>query len=160
MDSKKKPMRGKPKQEEEKPAAKKTAYNKKPEAVSYPPPIRNRSSYLHYFSEVRPQVAKDHPDTQPKDIMRAVAKKWSSLSEEEKKPYDEMADRDKDRYERQLKEYEKEGRYYDDHGNIVVVEKRGTKRKAEPMNKESESEEEPEEKKPPKKKAVTMKKKK
>lgn len=169
MDSKKKPMRGKAKheeekpvskKEEEKPAAKKGAYNKKPEAVKYPPPLRSRSSYTLYFSEVRPQFAKDHPDTQPKDIMRAVAKKWSTLSEEEKKPFDEMAKRDKDRYERQMSEYEKEGRYYDDDGNLVALEKRGTKRKAEPMVKESESEDEPEVKKPAKKKAAPPKKKK
>lgn len=165
MDSKKKPVRGKAKKEEEKPveekpAAKKGAYNKKPEAVSYPPPTRNRSSYTIYFSENRPQFAKDHPDALPKDIMRAVGKKWKTLSEEDKKPYDEMADRDKERYERQMSEYEKEGRYYDDHGNAVVMEKRGTKKKAEPMSKVSESEEEPEEKKPAKKKAAPPKKKK
>jgi hypothetical protein len=153
-------MRGKAKKEEEKPVVKKGAYNKKPEAVTYPPPTRSRSSYTLYFSEVRPQFAKDHPTTQPKDIMRAIGKKWQTLSEEEKKPYDEMAERDKERYERQLSEYDKEGRYYDDHGNVVVAEKRGTKKKAEPMTKVSESEEEPEEKKPAKKKVAPPKKKK
>jgi hypothetical protein len=33
-----------------------------------------------------------------KDIARALGQKWNSLSDEEKKPYVEMAKQDKDRF--------------------------------------------------------------
>lgn len=138
MDSKKKVPRGKAKQEEEKAVGKKVIQVKK-EQVSSAPPVRSRSSYILFTMEIRPQVVRDHPDAPPKEIMRAMGNKWSSLSEEEKKPYEEMAKRDKERNERQTEEYEKEGRYYDDNGNVVVEEKKGTKRKAEPMNKDKSS---------------------
>lgn len=163
MDSKKKAPRTKVKQEEVKTMLKKPIKPKN-EQLSSGPPTRSLSSYLLYSKEVRPQVIKELPDAKPKDIMRAMGKKWSSLNEEQKKPYEELAAKDKDRYERQIEEYEREGRYYDDHGDVVVDEKRATKRKAQPMSKDKSSDEESEpekkDKKPAKKKPVPMKKKK
>lgn len=43
---------------------------------------------------------------QATEIIKIVAQRWSLLSEEDKRPYIEAAERDKDRYSREMAEYD------------------------------------------------------
>lgn len=43
------------------------------------------------------------------DVTKEIGARWKTLSAEEKVPYDEMAKKDKLRYEEEMKEYKKKG---------------------------------------------------
>ena len=60
-------------------------------------PKRARTSYIIFSMEIRPKIIAEHPEiakTQ-KEIMRRVAEKWNSLTEEEKQVYKNKSDEEK-----------------------------------------------------------------
>ena len=46
-----------------------------------------------------------HPDAPFGEVTKIVSEQWRSLSRDERRKYEEMARKDKDRYERELKDY-------------------------------------------------------
>jgi structure-specific recognition protein 1 len=92
--------------------------------AEYAPPKRAISGYIIFCSEHRDQVNEDYPNLKAKEVMAHLGKMWKKCSEAEKEEYEEKAKPDRERYERQMAEYESEGQFYDDDGNVVRVPKK------------------------------------
>jgi len=69
-------------------------------------PKRPKTAYLCYAVAVRSQVQKDNPEMKFVDITRKISEQWKALTADERKPYDDMAAKDKERYEKAKKAYE------------------------------------------------------
>ena len=61
-------------------------------------PKKALSAYLFYVNAQRPRAVKSHPDYTQPQIISHIAAGWRELSDREKKPYQDMADKDKVRY--------------------------------------------------------------
>lgn len=72
-------------------------------------PIPNISSYLHFSKEFRSKYIKENEETKPKDIMKKIAGEWNKIKEDpkKKKKYDDIAIKDKKRYNKEIDEYRK-----------------------------------------------------
>jgi len=70
-------------------------------------PKRPVNSFLLYSKQVRPKVKEDpqYKDLDNTSIGKKVGEMWKALSVEEKKPFVDEADQDKERYNREMKEY-------------------------------------------------------
>jgi len=62
---------------------------------------------LFYQKQTYPLIKKESPDLPSKDIRKAVAERWKSLSDEEKKPYRTLQEEDKIRFANETKAIEK-----------------------------------------------------
>ena len=66
---------------------------------SFPPPFPlHRCAFLHFCSEKRPKLKQENPNLSVGAMARQLSLAWKLMTSEQKKPYDEMADRDKQRY--------------------------------------------------------------
>jgi len=74
-------------------------------------PKGGKNAYLLYSIEMRATYKNDHPNAKPAEITKGLGEIWQNLSTEEKKPYLDKQKKDKERYERQLKEYEEKGHF-------------------------------------------------
>lgn len=84
--------------------------NKKEKKIKDPnAPIKNLSNYLHFSKEFRPKIVKENPEIKSKDIMKKIAEEWNKIKEDpkKKKKYDDIAIKDKKRYDKDLGEYKK-----------------------------------------------------
>jgi high mobility group protein B2 len=68
-------------------------------------PKRNMSAYFLYSIDTRPAVKSENPDASFGDIARMISSNFKSLSEDERKVWDEKAVEDKERYEREMNHY-------------------------------------------------------
>lgn len=77
-------------------------------------PKKNLSAYNYYFSAIRNDVVKDNPDASFGGLSTIISGMFKKLTKEERKKYDEQANKDKARYEeakgRFDKEMEKDGK--------------------------------------------------
>lgn len=65
-----------------------------------------KNGYVRYCDEIRPIVCSENPGLDPVEITKLVASKWQSgLTQDEKKPYLDEAKLDKERFKRELKEF-------------------------------------------------------
>ncbi|KAJ8654232.1 hypothetical protein O0I10_010054 [Lichtheimia ornata] len=62
-------------------------------------PKRGRSAYMFFSQEQRSTIKEENPDASFGDIGRLLGQKWKGLTDEEKKPYNDKAAADKQRYE-------------------------------------------------------------
>ncbi len=62
---------------------------------------------MFYSLENRPEVKAINPDFGVGKLAKALAGTWASKTSEEKKPYEAMAQKDKGRYETELKSFKK-----------------------------------------------------
>ncbi|KAF2801250.1 HMG-box, partial [Mytilinidion resinicola] len=72
-------------------------------------PRRNVSAYLHFASKYRDKLREEHPGIQFGEIGKLLGKKWTSFSDQEKKPCEDMAEADKKRYEAEKECYKGPG---------------------------------------------------
>ncbi|KAI8375027.1 high mobility group box domain-containing protein [Choanephora cucurbitarum] len=77
-----------------KPEEKKRRAKKDPSA-----PKRSLSAYMFFSQEWRDTIKKENPEASFGQIGKLLGEKWKSMDDEEKKPYIEMAEADKKRYE-------------------------------------------------------------
>jgi len=68
-------------------------------------PKRTRSAYIYYCIDARPAVKEKNIDMLSKDITRELGKGWKSLDDDKKSKYDDLAIKDKERYDLEKKEY-------------------------------------------------------
>jgi hypothetical protein len=68
-------------------------------------PLKNKSGYLHYCSDIRPVIRKSFPDIKSVDIVKKQGDGWKNLSDEEKYKYEEKAKVDKERYLKEKDEW-------------------------------------------------------
>jgi len=69
-------------------------------------PKRAKSAYLYFSMAMRPEVKSANPDEKFGAIAKILGEKWKELSEEDKKPYQALAAKDKERYENDKKKAE------------------------------------------------------
>ena len=62
-------------------------------------PKRGLTSYIFFCKDRRDAIKEENPEMSTKDITAELGRLWKSLSEEEKAPYVELANNDKNRYE-------------------------------------------------------------
>jgi high mobility group protein B3 len=62
-------------------------------------PKRPMSAYLYFCQESREAVKTEFPEMKGKEVTSELGKRWSALSESEKKPYEQKHETDKKRYE-------------------------------------------------------------
>lgn len=73
-------------------------------------PKKNKNSYMFFSQEIRPKVIEELGPEMSKKVtvvQQVVGTRWKQLSPEEKTPYEEMAKKDKERYTKELEEYNK-----------------------------------------------------
>lgn len=68
-------------------------------------PKRNMSAYFLYSMYARPQVKEDNPDASFGDIARIISEQFKTLPDKEKKKWDKKAADDKERYQREMADY-------------------------------------------------------
>lgn len=68
-------------------------------------PKRNMSAYFLYSIEARQSVKEENPEASFGDIARLISEKFKSLSEKERKVWDDKAAADKERYNAEIAEY-------------------------------------------------------
>lgn len=64
------------------------------------------SAYFLFGNSERDKVREAHPEMSMPEIAKQLGKEWASLSAEEKQPYQERADDDRQRYEREKIAYQ------------------------------------------------------
>ncbi|KEI42902.1 uncharacterized protein L969DRAFT_42644, partial [Mixia osmundae IAM 14324] len=69
-------------------------------------PKRPLSAYMFYSQDKRTQVKEDNPDASFGELGKILGAQWKDLDESEKKQYNDMATRDKERYTNAKAAYE------------------------------------------------------
>ena len=105
MEKKDKKARGKSKSKskEEKPQKKDAKKEKKIEE-SEDKVKRPKNAYFFFTAEHREEIKKNKPDLKQKEIFKELGELWKNLSDSKKKKYEDMAAKDKERYEKECKE--------------------------------------------------------
>mmetsp|Transcript_8636 Transcript_8636/g.11884 ORF Transcript_8636/g.11884 Transcript_8636/m.11884 type:complete len:154 (+) Transcript_8636:8-469(+) len=65
-------------------------------------PKRAKSAYLCFTQKNRANVVEMNPEAKSKDIMVKLGEKWRGLTPDDKKEYEEMAAKDKERYDSEM----------------------------------------------------------
>ncbi|XP_051979217.1 high mobility group protein 20A-like isoform X5 [Xyrauchen texanus] len=84
------------------------------------------TGYVRFMNERREQLRAERPELPFPEITRMLGNEWSKLPPEEKQRYLDEADRDKERYMRELEQYQKTEAYK--HFSRKVQEKQKEKR--------------------------------
>ncbi|XP_061629463.1 high mobility group protein 20A isoform X3 [Phyllopteryx taeniolatus] len=84
------------------------------------------TGYVRFMNDRREQLRAERPDVPFPEITRMLGNEWSKLPPEEKQQYLDEADRDKERYMRELEKYQKTEAYK--HFTRKVQEKQKGKR--------------------------------
>jgi hypothetical protein len=87
-------------------------------------PKRNLSAYMFFANCHRPYVRKIYPEVNTPDITRILGRMWMDASKEEKKIYEELAEKDKERYHNEKKLQQMLPRDVDDEGDRKPRKKR------------------------------------
>jgi len=69
-------------------------------------PKRNMSAYFLYSVHIRPTVKEENPEASFGDIARIISAQFKELTEEEKSVWVEKAAADKERYQREMADYQ------------------------------------------------------
>lgn len=77
-------------------------------------PKRALSAYMFFANDQREVVRTENPSASFGQIGKLLGEKWKSLSESEKKPYEDKASEDKKRYEEQKLTYNNTSKHEDD----------------------------------------------
>lgn len=67
-----------------------------------------KNGYVRFCDEIRPLVCEESPAMDPVEVTKLVAAKWYGLGRDEKQPYLDEAKLDKDRFKRELKEFNRQ----------------------------------------------------
>jgi hypothetical protein len=68
-------------------------------------PKRARGSYVFFTNHIRPQIMKEKPDTKFVELGAIMGQRWRNISKEEKAKYEEMALEDRNRFNKEMEEY-------------------------------------------------------
>ncbi|KAF1760791.1 hypothetical protein GCK72_009041 [Caenorhabditis remanei] len=104
----KKSKRSEPREKREKKEKKEGKRGKKDKKEKDPnAPKRASTAYFQWFTANRLKIKEDGDSVA--DVAKKGGAKWKSMSAEEKKEWEELAEKDKARYEAEMKEYKKNG---------------------------------------------------
>ncbi|CAM6063231.1 unnamed protein product [Sphagnum tenellum] len=76
-------------------------------------PRANRSGYNFYFGEQHLKLKALHPNKE-RELSRMIGEAWNRLTDEEKLPYQEQAVKDKERFQKEMQEYQESLKIYDE----------------------------------------------
>jgi hypothetical protein len=65
-----------------------------------PRPKKALSAYMFFSKENRADIKNSNPDASFSELAKLVSVAWKQLNEEDKKPYQDLADEDKHRYQK------------------------------------------------------------
>jgi len=82
------------------PAPKKKKKKKDPNA-----PKKATSSYVHFCKVTRPEIKAENPNATFAELGKLFGKAFNALTSEQKKPYELMAAKDKERYQEEMENY-------------------------------------------------------
>lgn len=86
----------------------------KEEFVSKPKKVISR--YLSFATETWPKITKKNPELKLADGAKLVAEKWKKLTDAQRQAYDKHVEEDKKRYEKEMKEFEELGYFFNADG--------------------------------------------
>ena len=87
-------------EESTKKPAKKAKKKKDPNA-----PKGKSSAFIFFGSATRAEIKAAHPDWSLGDVGRELGKRWKELTEDDKKPYHDLAAKDAERYKTEMEAY-------------------------------------------------------
>uniref|UniRef100_A0A8C5WF28 High mobility group protein 20A n=1 Tax=Leptobrachium leishanense TaxID=445787 RepID=A0A8C5WF28_9ANUR len=106
---------GEPRQEEEHKRGRRGGWNKGRKRKRSPrdnnAPKAPLTGYVRFMNERREQLRAERPDVPFPEITRIVGSEWSKLPSHEKQLYLDEAERDKERYTKELQQYQKTEAY-------------------------------------------------
>ena len=70
-------------------------------------PKRHRSSYILFCNSIRKEVTDKNPDLKMPDISKKLGERWGSATDEVKEEFQNLADKDRERYQTEFEEYKK-----------------------------------------------------
>jgi structure-specific recognition protein 1 len=70
-------------------------------------PKKPLSAYIFFSQEFREIIRQRFPFFNSAQIVKAVSFKWNSLKKEQRLPYEQIANEDKQRYDREFNEFKK-----------------------------------------------------
>tara|TARA_Y100001958_G_C21197483_1_gene524619 strand:+ start:273 stop:776 length:504 start_codon:yes stop_codon:yes gene_type:complete len=72
-------------------------------------PKKNKSSYMFFTDDVRPKLKNKFPNDSMGELSKRLGKLWKDLKDKDKKKYEKLAIKDKERYLKQIKKYKSGG---------------------------------------------------
>jgi high mobility group protein B1 len=102
-------------------------------------PKRALSAFFWFCNDERPKVRAEQPDSSVGDIAKELGKRWGVQTPEQKKKYEQLATKDKARYEKESTAYKKKAE------TSTSTSTTTSKAKAKPAPVESDDEEEEDE---------------
>jgi hypothetical protein len=84
-------------------------------------PTKRRSAYIFYCMDKRADVIKQYPEYKVTQISIELGARWQKLTDDEKKPYQEKSQVDKERYDNEMENYKKP-----ESANVKSKKKRGS----------------------------------
>ena len=76
-------------------------------------PKRPQSSYFLFAHDKRAEIKAKMPDAKVTEIAKELGKLWKDVSDAERKKYEEMALKEKEKYQRELNKYNKNSKWFD-----------------------------------------------
>ena len=77
-------------------------------------PKKAMTAFFYFSTEMRPKIKKDNPDMSFGDLGKKIGELYRALSADEKKRYEDMAKKDKERYKKAQIEFDKRKKTEDD----------------------------------------------
>ncbi|CCI45662.1 hypothetical protein ABG067_005126 [Albugo candida] len=68
-------------------------------------PKRALSAFMFFSNDIRDQVKKEMPELEFLQISTEIGKRWKQCKPEDRKPYEELAEADKKRYQEEKEDY-------------------------------------------------------
>ena len=68
-------------------------------------PKRATTAFMFYSTKMRPIIKEEKPDIKFTEMGKLIGEKWRELSSEDKKEFDDMANKDKKRYSVEMEKY-------------------------------------------------------
>uniref|UniRef100_A0A6B2LIQ4 HMG box domain-containing protein n=1 Tax=Arcella intermedia TaxID=1963864 RepID=A0A6B2LIQ4_9EUKA len=99
---------------------------------------------MFYSKEKRPELQAKHKGIKFGDLSKMISKSWKTLSEEEKKRYNDLHDKDKERHRQEMKTYVKP----DSSNDSESSDDSSSKKKKKPKKKRAKKEKDPNAPKP------------
>ncbi|CAF1575773.1 unnamed protein product [Rotaria magnacalcarata] len=72
-------------------------------------PKRPLSTFFLFSQDERPKIKKDNPSLSVADVAKLIGERWRSITEDKKRHYEERARAEKERYDKAVAEYKKQG---------------------------------------------------
>ena len=68
-------------------------------------PKKATTTYFAFMSEVRSKVKEENPNLKTQELSKIMGKMWRDMDSEDKKKYEELAEKDKQRYKNEMETY-------------------------------------------------------